>query len=651
MQDAVAAHNGVNLSSSDLDKLVAYLNQLDGHEGAPATPNSAPTLTNPGSQAHTVGDAVSLQLSANDPDGDSLTYSASGLPAGLSVNSSGRISGTVSRADSYSVSATVVDGRGGTDSVSFTWVISEGTSAGSYSTRIDSDSEDAEQSASGSTYTDSSDLDMGSYAVGLRFKNVNVPPGAVITNAYIQFMVDEADSETTSLTISAHDTDNAPGFVNSYQNITSRPKTSAQVNWSVAAWTTVGEAGPNQRTPNLKNTVQEIVNRGGWSAGNNVVFMITGSGNRAAESYKGSSTGAPYLHIDFTTTGGNQPPLLSNPGAQASLLGTPVSLQLNASDANGDSLSYSVNGLPPGLSVNSSTGQITGATSSAGSYTVTATVRDAQGGSDDVSFSWTVYAGTGATGKVYVSSSTSGVVGGVSFNDEDILVYTLGTNTWEKYLDGSDVGLTKSNHDIDALYIDSDGSILFSILANDTLPDIGDVNEADIIRFIPTSLGETSAGRFELYFDGSDVALDGSHHDIDAFHLLENGDLILSTKGSYRLPGLSGSDEDLLRFSPSSLGATTSGTFSLYFDGSDVGLNETNYEDVYGASMNSGETAIYLSTRGEFDVPGISAYKDDVFACTPTSLGASTACSYSMFLDSTVSGFTNENIDGLHVSD
>src|SRR5262249_47491931 len=68
--------------------------------------------------------SASLQLSGSDPNGDTLTYSASGLPPGLSINAStGLISGTLTTAGTYSVTATVNDGHGGTASQSFTWTV------------------------------------------------------------------------------------------------------------------------------------------------------------------------------------------------------------------------------------------------------------------------------------------------------------------------------------------------------------------------------------------------------------------------------------------------------------------------------------------------------------------------------------------------
>src|SRR5207248_1075000 len=75
--------------------------------------NRAPTLTTPSNQTSAEGTSVSLQLSASDPDGDTLTYSATGLPPALTVNTtSGLISGTLpsASAGTYSVTATVSDG-------------------------------------------------------------------------------------------------------------------------------------------------------------------------------------------------------------------------------------------------------------------------------------------------------------------------------------------------------------------------------------------------------------------------------------------------------------------------------------------------------------------------------------------------------------
>jgi hypothetical protein len=82
-------------------------------------------VTNPGSQTSTAGSALSLQIQASDTgSGATLSYSATGLPAGLVINSgTGLISGTPSTAGNYTVTATATDGTSASGSTTFTWVI------------------------------------------------------------------------------------------------------------------------------------------------------------------------------------------------------------------------------------------------------------------------------------------------------------------------------------------------------------------------------------------------------------------------------------------------------------------------------------------------------------------------------------------------
>jgi len=89
-----------------------------GGGGVPGTPS----VTNPGAQASTVGTAVSLQLSASNGTSP-YTWTATGLPAGLSISSSGLISGTPTTAATYSVTATATDAAAKTASATFSWVV------------------------------------------------------------------------------------------------------------------------------------------------------------------------------------------------------------------------------------------------------------------------------------------------------------------------------------------------------------------------------------------------------------------------------------------------------------------------------------------------------------------------------------------------
>ncbi|MCB0145044.1 MAG: putative Ig domain-containing protein, partial [Caldilineaceae bacterium] len=213
LEEAVAAHSTLALSGGELTQLATYLRQIDGNEPGP-TSNQPPVLTNPGVQSNAVGDSVNLPLSASDADGDSLTFSATGLPNGISINTgTGAIAGTATTAGSFDVTVSVNDGKGGIDSASFGWAV------------------------------------------------------------------------------------NAPA---------------------------------------------------------------------------------------------NQPPVLINPGAQSNTVGDSVNLSLSASDADGDSLTFSATGLPNGISINTGTGAIAGTATTAGNFDVTLSVSDGKGGIDSATFTWMV---------------------------------------------------------------------------------------------------------------------------------------------------------------------------------------------------------------------------------------------------------------------
>ncbi len=125
LADAVDAHAGVSLTTVELNSLVTYLSQIDDSEPMISL-NTPPVLTNPGNQTNDEGDNVSLQIVATDTDGDVLSYSATGLPTGLSISSSsGLIVGTPTAAGNYNVALTVADGQGGSDNTNFTWTIND----------------------------------------------------------------------------------------------------------------------------------------------------------------------------------------------------------------------------------------------------------------------------------------------------------------------------------------------------------------------------------------------------------------------------------------------------------------------------------------------------------------------------------------------
>jgi hypothetical protein len=96
------------------------------------------------------------------------------------------------------------------------------------------------------------------------------------------------------------------------------------------------------------------------------------------------------------TSGGTNTVTVNNPGSQTGTVGTAKSLQLSATDsASGQTLTWSATGLPTGLSINSSTGLISGTPSAAGTFTTTATARDTTGATGSASFTFTIGGGGG----------------------------------------------------------------------------------------------------------------------------------------------------------------------------------------------------------------------------------------------------------------
>ena len=181
--------------------------------------------------------------------------------------------------------------------------------------RVIDDRDDAEELvASGSAWSESGDLDIGSLDVGgvdptiigVRFQNVAVPQGATITNAYIEFEAYDSDNEVASYTIQGQASDHAWQYTNGTYggfiaadnfDISGRPY-GVSVAWQgadMASWT----GSSKYVTPDLSSIVQEIVNRPGWSSGNAMAFKVEGTGKRDARSRDNTSSNAPRLVIEF----------------------------------------------------------------------------------------------------------------------------------------------------------------------------------------------------------------------------------------------------------------------------------------------------------------------------------------------------------------
>ncbi|MGZ8755488.1 MAG: PKD domain-containing protein, partial [Acidimicrobiia bacterium] len=193
--------------------------------------------------------------------------------------------------------------------------------------------------------------------------------------------------------------------------------------------------------------------------------------------------------------------------------------------------------------------------STAGAFIAGLTVTDNDGASSTTTMP--IFVNALQTTTVLVSSSTGGTVGGVRFADEDILSVDAGTGVWSMYFDGSDVGL--GSVDLDAAERLADGRIL---LSTDSPVVLGGVSydDSDIISFTASSTGSTTAGSFSLYLSGSTIGLTTNDEDVDAIAITLQGELLLSTVGRLVGGGLVAEDEDLVKVTGTTLSVYLDGS-------------------------------------------------------------------------------------------
>jgi hypothetical protein len=291
--------------------------------------------------------------------------------------------------------------------------------------QVSASSDDAEERATGNVSLTSNDLnlirDSSDQTVGIRFNQVDIPQDAVILNTYVQFQVDETTSGATSLTIQGEDVDDAGQFVKSKNNVSSRPRTTAAVSWSPEPWSPVGQAGSDQQTPDIASLIQEIVNRSGWSSGNSLAIIITGSGERVAESYDGDPNGAPLLHVKYTIKAPNQAPTatVNAPANGASFSeGDPISFSGTATDTEDGNLTVSLSWVSDREGQIGTGGSFTSSVLSVGVHTITAMVTDTGGLTATTGITLSVKANTPPT--VTVSAPADGA----SFSEGDPISFS-----------------------------------------------------------------------------------------------------------------------------------------------------------------------------------------------------------------------------------
>ena len=144
---------------------------------------------------------------------------------------------------------------------------------------------------------------------GMRFTNITIAQGATIDTAKLTLRARFSEGGTVVRTrISAEDVDDAITFADNKATFDTRwaNRTTARVDWdAIPAWT----SGTDYDSPEIKTVIQEIVDRGGWVSGQDMVIFWDDFDDRSthnlntarsAYSYDGSAANAPKLVITWT---------------------------------------------------------------------------------------------------------------------------------------------------------------------------------------------------------------------------------------------------------------------------------------------------------------------------------------------------------------
>lgn len=234
------------------------------------------------------------------------------------------------------------------------------------------------------------------------------------------------------------------------------------------------------------------------------------------------------------------------------------------------------------------------------------------------------------------------------YKNEDIVAYDLATSEFSIYFDGSECGLADAN--LDDFEILDDGNLIFTLRSKFTIEGLGEVDDSDVIEYTPDPAG---CGTFALRLKGADVGLTKGEEDIDALGIAEDGSLVVSTIGTAKVLGSTGElkakDQDLIKLDEAT------GTWSLYFDGSDVELTKGS-EDIRSVWLDAfdptqGIQNIYLTISGKFNVESNNedkGDKNDLEGCSLLQSGDTTECFFHKLLDGKEIGAENQ-LDGLAV--
>ncbi len=329
-------------------------------------------------------DVVNLPVAGNfsDVDGNPLTFTATGLPAGLSINpATGVISGTIApnasqpAGGAYSVTVTASDGNGGSVSTTFSWTVTN--PAPEASNDVASTTEDT-------------------------------------PTAPINVLGNDSDPDGDPLTVTGATAPNGTVVINANGSLVYTPNANF----------------------NGTDTITYTISDGNGGTATATVTVTIAAANDAPT---------------------NTTPLPNQTNSDSNVVSVPTAG--NFTDLDGDTLSFTAAGLPAGLSINATTGEITGTIDpsasqlNGGQYSVTVTVSDGNGGTASSTFIWTVT----NPAPVAVNDTAN------TLEDTPVTVAVL-TNDSDP--DGDALTVTEASAPNGTVVINANGSITYTPRAN-----------------------------------------------------------------------------------------------------------------------------------------------------------------------------------------
>ena len=430
----ITAHSSINVMTPGYWMLFG-LDAAGAHSVAKIILVDATTAVDvitPGNQTSYVGQNVSLQMIGSGPVGSVLSWSASSLPAGLSINAaSGLITGVPSQVGNASVRVTLSNGSS-TDFVDFTWAIQPQTFSQTYS------------NFSGATgLTRNGSAVISGSALRLTANVANQAGSAFLANPVA---IGPNSSLSTRFVFRVHGTtDGADGlsFIIQGNGASSIGLAGASLGYGGMGRSLAVEVDNHASTGDPNGNHLGILRDGnttthlatftpGWdlenAASHTVWVEYDGPANQlrvyAAQGIVSQrpATAVMTTTIDLPAVVGSQAwfgfsggtggvfnnhdieswslsvnafalpgqPVITAPGNRTSVVGTSATLQMQASDPNGDLLNWSATGLPAGLSIHPASGLISGTPTVPGTFTPSVTVTDNNTPPVSTSFTWTI---------------------------------------------------------------------------------------------------------------------------------------------------------------------------------------------------------------------------------------------------------------------